>query len=546
MKKLVALAFVVFGLPLWWWSYWKIDSELPINTHDYLSNAIGDVRPTPDSFNGLLQQAEKSDNRRLFKLLKGFSPITVRRPGADIVAKVPGDLTPYAVMAGSTDDSWGTLSGKAAETHNAALQNLLRSLGTTAVFLKGYAPGRDASIFAAGDILTRFDWNAQGDQKVRGSDGRHLTLTFDGLQELKRRKQALIAAGVIEAPAPSQEEIESDAREEAAFPPHMQLERETPYSGSADEGQRAQYQKGAFPAGSTVAVYEVTRSGRACLIGDESSGLTGWIDAPFQGCGLSYGQPPQRPQTTVSLPPNWITDSDKRELESRGQQIQDAIAHPIDPTVASSLKLCEQYIPLFSAVFIGWCVLGLATGGIRNARLRNYKQMAPTRRGYGVADFGVPHCRFEPTAGGGFNVTLRNNYYSRVGCLFAFLTVPALGILYYFFGGASTSFLVILTVTVAVVFFSFYRAPSRIEVTSDTITINGTRLERDHFGNFHVHGRQQLGYQHGLRNYWLPGSWTNVEVTEIASALNAHLVFAPAPKPQPSPRDLRQNRPTDF
>jgi hypothetical protein len=171
----------------------------------------------------------------------------------------------------------------------------------------------------------------------------------------------------------------------------------------------------------------------------------------------------------------------------------------------------------------------------------------PARAGYGVADFGVPHCRYERTPAG-FTVTLRNNNYGASGCLLSMLTVPALGILYYFFGGLSTLFLVILTITVAAIYFSYYRVPSRIEVATDTITINGTRHERDHFGSFNVRARKQLGYQYGLRNYWLAGDWTDLEVTEIASALNAHISIAPASAaPQPSPDDLRnRRRPSDF
>lgn len=220
---------------------------------------------------------------------------------------------------------------------------------------------------------------------------------------------------------------------------------------------------------------------------------------------------------------------------------------PMDSNVAASLQLSEDYARPFTFLFVGWCVLGLARNGIRNARMERYRQRAPTRQGYAIADFGVPHCRFETLGGdGSFRVTLRNNNYSATGCVLSVFTVPALAILYFFFGGLSMAFLVILTITAAAYLFSFYRVPSHIEVHPDTIVINGVPLERDHFGSFNIHGRSQLGYEYGMRNYWFPGTWSTLEVTEMASALNTHISIRPGtPTPAPTPEDLREKRRPD-
>jgi len=224
------------------------------------------------------------------------------------------------------------------------------------------------------------------------------------------------------------------------------------------------------------------------------------------------------------------------------------LGHPVDPAVGSTLVGCQLYAGPFALVFVGWCSIDLLIHGIEIARLKRVQQFAPTRPGYGVADFGVPYCRYEPAAtGGGFKVTVKNNNYGSSGCLVSTVTIPTLGILYYFFGGVSTAFLVFLVATVAGLYFSFHRVPSRIEVRGDTIIINGTRLERDHFKSFNVHARRQLGYQYGLQNYWFPGTWTEVEVTAIASALNAHFLIASADEgATPDPDDLRNRRPSDF
>lgn len=564
MKKLTAFVLIVLGAPVWWWSYCKVDSARSINIEDYLSKSAG-IRPPPNSFNALLEKAKESNNRRLFTLLTGFVPITVHRPGSEFTVKVPGDLDPSLVQqnVASTDDTHAVLAAKAFA--NPALQKVLSSFPN--ILLKNYFQEVGAVVYVPGDIETRVDWNALEDQHVRvrlGTIVQHAILAHDQLPELLRRKKLLIDAGVLEAPEPTREEIEADARmENETFPAHLELEQATPYYSAPPDvvgRDRNRFQLGELPAGSTVLVYEKSALARACHITDESRAVAGWIDVPGAApdCGLPPTPPERQREKLAALPRDWVSAEDNRELARRAQEIEDATINPVNPTLAATLQFSEIYAVPFTIAFVAWCVFVIVRSQVQNRRLERYSQLLPTRPGFGVADFGVPHCRFERLGPGSFRVTLRNNGYSAVGALVSFLAVPSLAILYFFFGGVSTWFAVILTITAEAWLFSLYREPSWIEVHPDTLIINGVALERDYFGSFHVHGpaQAQLGYEYGMRNYWLPGWWRTLEVTEIASALNTHIsiraVISPRPDtperpdtPNPGP-DLREKRPNKY
>jgi hypothetical protein len=561
IKKLTTLALIVLGAPLWWWSYWRLDSK-EVHRHQGLFSKSTGVRPPPNSFNALLEKAKESGNRRLFNLLTGFAPITVHRPGSEFTVKVPGDLDTSLVQqdVASTDDTHGVLAAKSYA--NPALQRVLNSwpeIDLQDRFQETIA------IYVPGDIDSRFDWNAAGDQRVRvrlGTFVKHVILPQNLLPELLRRKKLLLDAGVLEAPEPTREEIEADAREEEqAYPVRLTLEQTAPYFLLPPDlaQNRTLFKRGELSAGSTVLVYATNSVGHTCHVTDESGSVAGWIDAPREptDCGLPPPPPERQREKLVALPRNWVNAEDNRELERRAQQIEDATINPVEPVLASTLQFSEIYAVPFTIVFVAWCVFAIVRSQLQNARLERYSQLLPTRPWFDVADFGVPHSRFERLGPGSFRVTLRNNNYSGAAAVISFFAVPTLAILYFFFGGLSTWFPVILTITAAAWLFSMYREPSSIEVHPDTIVINGALMERDHFGSFHVHGRRQiqLGYEYGMRNYWLPGGWPTLEVTEIASALNTYISIRPVistqpdpPKPGPIPIDidLRKKRPDKY
>jgi len=122
-----------------------------------------------------------------------------------------------AQQGNSTDDDHVALERTAKEVGNTELENLLH--GFQPITLNGDSPDSGGSVWVPGDVKTRIDWNGRAPQKVRIWNGAHVTLAPEQLLELTSRKQALISAGVVEAPAPTQEAIDADARTEAVYTP---------------------------------------------------------------------------------------------------------------------------------------------------------------------------------------------------------------------------------------------------------------------------------------------------------------------------------------
>jgi len=86
----------------------------------------------------------------------------------------------------------------------------------------------------------------------------------------------------------------------------------------------------------------------------------------------------------------------------------------------------------------------------------------------------------------------------------------------------------------------------KIEVTPDTINVNGAKLRREDFGGFYAGDGDRVAFLHytyGLREYSVAGLWPRRRGEEVAAALNLYLR---ATKGGDGQETLRQNRSTDF
>jgi hypothetical protein len=201
----------------------------------------------------------------------------------------------------------------------------------------------------------------------------------------------------------------------------------------------------------------------------------------------------------------------------------------------------EFYAEAFSIIWLLFFVVDL---------WRHYNRSKPrtsqARSRYVQAEMGVPHCRFESTDDG-FTVALFDGDGVSGGVKFFFFTVAAVGILALIYG-REPALLVLVTAGAALAYFWAKRGPNRIWVTRDAVIIDKSPLARDDFESFILWTPTQLGCQYGLRKFSFGGQWPDWKATEIASALNQHLMFRPGSPitPQASPSQLRDTRPTDF
>jgi len=423
------------------------------------------------------------------------------------------------------------LSRKAAATGNAELQNLLQSFEPIALGTDPSKPGKllIRHVTVPGDITTPFDWNTPQSQIIRaldrGNDGQdvELMLTPEDLRELVRRRQALIAVGVGDgshAPPPSAPT--SPATEE--------------YTASFDERLQRTFADTPQPQSATAPATSVTTPSRNSADTPPSQ----LAAAPTNSAATPSGSdalPSQPVRNSVSPLMMYaavvlVAVAFLVLLAGRGGAALGLVrvvlmfllffvtGSPIwNPAVAEPGFDLNSYIRWFSAIW--FCIFACDVWMLR-------RRSRPLKRESDMEE-PVPHVRFERTGEQGFKVTLRNRAGYGWASMALGLTIPIIFAMYLFQifipGGANTTrALEILIVGCAVAYVAVQRFPTKVEVAGDTMTIDGTPLRLDHrFGGFHVQGRTQLGYQYGFRNYWFPGGWSNLEVTEIAAALNAHL-----------------------
>jgi len=186
---------------------------------------------------------------------------------------------------------------------------------------------------------------------------------------------------------------------------------------------------------------------------------------------------------------------------------------------------------------------------------------------YEEADWSIPYCDFESTPDG-FKVKFSrprsvSTGWMLVGYGLALLVAFGSFILGFAVGIQEES----LVAGIAVVAGSFFigtgtliaiydrKTHSVIEVTPDSIIVDGKRLKRSAFSNFsiaHTRGKDGigavLGYGYGKRNFEFGGIWKTSDATEFLSSLNSRVRLVPreSEENRPSPELLRAARPTDF
>lgn len=205
----------------------------------------------------------------------------------------------------------------------------------------------------------------------------------------------------------------------------------------------------------------------------------------------------------------------------------------VDPgTEPPVIKFCQAYASKFTPLFIGWCVVGWVMTHRRMKQLTGeYQSLLPedaealaVREGYGVPNFGVPHCRYEQTETG-FKVTI-NSGPQMNGCIISLLLLGVPGVIFFLITFSWTSFDILVMLTITAAYYFLYNEPHRIELTRDTVIINGVPLELKFLARFMVlqRGRHsKLQYQYGGQHYGFSGDWDAMAATETASALNNHL-----------------------
>ncbi len=150
--------------------------------------------------------------------------------------------------------------------------------------------------------------------------------------------------------------------------------------------------------------------------------------------------------------------------------------------------------------------------------------------GFAAIETGVPHGRYAPLPGGGFVVLLRNSIplqsWQAIGGMLG-LPCAILFILYdlnsHGWVGSSSMTrigLEIISGMVALLYICLGLPPTRIEVTTDAVTVNRQRLSRapKHFEGFI--GGERLAYKYGTRTTEFGGHWTLQVGHDIAAALN--------------------------
>lgn len=171
--------------------------------------------------------------------------------------------------------------------------------------------------------------------------------------------------------------------------------------------------------------------------------------------------------------------------------------------------------------------------------------------GHAPADYGVPHVRKFNRTEDGFTVS-----FNRLPVGFAKATASLAdnnkGL------AAALMGLVLLLIGGIVALSYKLFGGTNIEVTKDTIDVNGKKLARADFGGFsigstyQIPGQEQtlavLSYAYGNQSFPFGGAWTEKEAAEVASALNLHLRRTPKPgdETRMPPEQLRAARPTDF
>jgi hypothetical protein len=464
-----------------------------------------------------------------------------------------------AQQSGSTDDDRLVLARKASESSNTELQKLLHSF--TAIPLKGYSRERcflvafcdadadNGAVYVPGDIKTRLYWNSRTIQavllKTGGQNFTPVRITPGQLQELTRRKRALIAAGVTEAPAPTQEELAFDRIAWDRLRAYLQREdrlgnwhpplppwpwgRETEeFKVNPKETETGQSSLNSNPQWFTaIGLVVLIVIGTVLIAINPMKKVTGLIF-------LLFGVPAWLwTYSWVDLKISNIKAFFSASSGHRGISVA-------DPAQASLL----HYAWGFSIFWLLFFIVDLIRNRNRSKPIKpSRKEQTP----YWAAEKGIPHCRFERTPEG-FKAAINDSDGVGGAAMFLMLTVLAVGILSLIYG-STTALLVIFTAGSAMAYFCAKRPPTRIEVTRDAVIVDKTYLKKSDFRSFNLSSKTTLGCEYGLRSFGLRGQWKPHEAEEIAAALNMHLLITPittGTTSQPAPEDLRRSRPTDF
>ena len=165
---------------------------------------------------------------------------------------------------------------------------------------------------------------------------------------------------------------------------------------------------------------------------------------------------------------------------------------------------------------------------------------------FAQANYDVPHCHFQKTSDG-FIVTFNK---SKLGVHRALNSATQTK-------GAAQSVGILIGLA-AVGAARLAQGDTRIEVTGEAVIIDGKKMSRYDFGQFHVASSYKgahredavatLGYTFGSQSFEFGGAWPERQATEVASSLNHHLRKTPIDGEQSraTPEVLRTARPTDF
>jgi hypothetical protein len=176
-------------------------------------------------------------------------------------------------------------------------------------------------------------------------------------------------------------------------------------------------------------------------------------------------------------------------------------------------------------------------------------QRSSSQDGFVKASYDVPHCKYEETEEG-FIVTFNKAGKSMHRVLNQTSQKQS--------GMQAVGSLIALSVVGTVRLAQMAGEGTRIEVTRDAVIIDGKKMSRDDFGNFHVSSTYNgahlegavatLGYQFGSRSFEFGGTWDERQANEVAASLNHHLRRTPraGEENRASPASLRAARPTDF
>jgi hypothetical protein len=421
----------------------------------------------------------------------------------------------------STIADYPVLKQKAAETGNTELQALLQ--GFSPIALKGPTGSASDEVYVPGDIDSTFDWKAQTDQKVRLRNGHHVVVTSEQLQELANRKQKLLANRVLEAPQPTQEQIDADVRAEAAYwdnlkaspppgtsenpqtqapPPHPV--EVTPSNSPANPEPRSIV--AIAPDTNFLTTIETIALGVAALVLLAFNPRTSVVGLAFVVLGA----------------PVWWWMS---------QSISGNLNEFSDPSSIGSAVLhsARSYIRPFSVFWVLFFVISFIRHVYRSKPARTSGSGAHIQ-----AEGGVPHCRLVLNNGHdhgqGFKVDLFNSNGTDLGKMVLVLLGITLAI-WYFVSGVTPTFMLVLVLGSALAYFVARRPHTQIEVNPSSVIIDGSPLERAEFRSFYLWSPRLLGCEYGLQRFHFGGDWNPEKATEIAAALNLHLVRTPITGP---------------